>query len=101
MKPETSVYTLDGKLIGKVDSDGVGSISSVEGSTDGHYGFFSFQSFFQPPTLYRLDTVTAKREVFAQPKTSFDSSQYELKQVFMHLEGRHAASPSLSPARRD
>jgi prolyl oligopeptidase len=82
VQPETSVYTLDGKLIGKVDSDGVGSISSVEGSTAGHYGFFSFESFFQPPTLYRLDTVTAKREVFAQPKTSFDSSQFELKQVF-------------------
>jgi prolyl oligopeptidase len=35
-----------------------------------------------PPTIYRLDTVTGKREVFFQPKIPFDSSQYELKQVF-------------------
>ena len=35
-----------------------------------------------PPTIYRLDTVTGKREVFAQSKVPFDSSQYELKQVF-------------------
>ena len=37
---------------------------------------------FVPPTIYRLDTVTGKREVFFQPKIPFDSSQYELKQVF-------------------
>jgi prolyl oligopeptidase len=35
-----------------------------------------------PPTIYRLDTLTGKREVFFQPKVPFDSSQYELKQVF-------------------
>ena len=35
-----------------------------------------------PPTIYRLDTETEKRDVFAQPKVPFDSSQYELKQVF-------------------
>jgi prolyl oligopeptidase len=29
-----------------------------------------------------MDTVTGKREVFAQPRIPFDSSQYELKQVF-------------------
>ena len=33
-------------------------------------------------TIYRLDTETGKREVFFQPKIPFDSSQYELKQVF-------------------
>jgi len=36
----------------------------------------------QPPTLYRLDTMTGKRDIFAQTKTAFDTSQYELKQVF-------------------
>ena len=35
-----------------------------------------------PPTLYRLDTVTGKRDIFFQPKVPFDSSQYEIKQVF-------------------
>jgi prolyl oligopeptidase len=35
-----------------------------------------------PWTTYRLDTATGKREVFFRPRISFDSSQYELKQVF-------------------
>jgi prolyl oligopeptidase len=82
VKPETTVYTIDGKPAGKIDYDGIGSASRMEGRASGRYGFFSFQSWLQPPTLYRLDTLTGKREVFAQTKTPFDSSQYELKQVF-------------------
>jgi prolyl oligopeptidase len=82
VQSETTVYTLDGKPAGKLDYEGIGSASSIEGRPSDRYGFFSFESFIQPPTLYRLDTVTGKREVFAQPKIPFDTSQYELKQVF-------------------
>ncbi len=82
VKSETSAYTLDGKPVGTVAYDGIGSASAVRGRTAGRYGFFSFQSFIQPPTIYRLDTVTGKREIFAQPKVPFDSSQFEIKQVF-------------------
>jgi len=82
VQSETTAYTLDGKPSGKIDYDGIGSASSVEGHPSDRYGFFSFQSFIQPPTLYRLDTLTGKREVFAQPKIPFDMSQFELKQVF-------------------
>ncbi len=82
VKPETSVYTLDGKPAGNIAYDGIGSASPVVGRTTDRYGFYSFQSFIVPPAIYRLDTVTGKHELFAQPKISFDSSQYELKQVF-------------------
>jgi prolyl oligopeptidase len=82
VQSETEVYTLEGKAAGKIEYDGIGSASKVEGRVGERYGFFSFQSFIQPPTLYRLDTVTGKREVFAQPKIPFDTNQYELKQVF-------------------
>ena len=81
-KTEMAVYTMDGKPAGKIDLDGIGSSSAVAGRTTDRYGFFSFESFFVPPTIYRLDTLTGKREVFFQPKVPFDSSQYELKQVF-------------------
>jgi len=81
-KTETAVYTLDGKPAGKIDFNGIGSSSAVVGRTTDRYGFFSFESFLVPPTIYRLDTATGKRDVFFQPKIAFDSSQYELKQVF-------------------
>jgi prolyl oligopeptidase len=82
VKSETTAYTLDGKPAGKIDFEGIGSASAVFGRTTDRYGFFSFESFIQPPTLYRLDTLTGKRDVFAQPKIPFDTTQFELKQVF-------------------
>ncbi len=82
VKTETTVFTLDGKPAGKIDYDGIGSGSAVYGRSTDRYGFYSFQSFILPPTIYRLDTTTGRHEVFFQPKIPFDSSQYELKQVF-------------------
>jgi prolyl oligopeptidase len=82
VKTETSVYTLDGKPAGAIDYDGIGSASTVYGRPTDRFGFFSFQSLIQPPTLYRLDTLSGKRDIFAQPKVPFDTADYELKQVF-------------------
>ncbi|MGA3333317.1 MAG: prolyl oligopeptidase family serine peptidase [Terracidiphilus sp.] len=82
VKTETAVYTLDGKPAGSIEYDGIGSATMVAGRSTDRYGFYSFESFIVPPTVYRLDTVTGKRAVFAQTKVPFDSSQYELKQVF-------------------
>jgi prolyl oligopeptidase len=82
VKTVISAYTLDGKPAGEVPFDAIGSASIVSGRATDRYGFFSFESYIVPPTIYRLDTETGKRDTFAQPKVPFDSSQYELKQVF-------------------
>ena len=82
VKPETSIYSLQGKLLGSLPIDGIGSISPLKGRAADRYGFYSFESFIVPPTIYRLDTLTGRREVFAQTKVPFDSSQYQLVQVF-------------------
>lgn len=82
VKSEITAYTLAGKAAGKIEFDGMGSASEVVGRPGQRYGFFSFDSFIQPPTLYRVETATGKRDLFAQPKVPFDTAQYELKQVF-------------------
>jgi prolyl oligopeptidase len=82
VKSETTAYTLDGTPAGKIEYEGIGSASAVYGRSIDRYGFFSFESYIQPPTLYRIDTLTGKRDLFAQPKIPFDTSQFELKQVF-------------------
>jgi prolyl oligopeptidase len=82
VKSETSIYTPDGKPAGKIDYAGIGSASHLEGKATDRYGFYSFQSFIQPPTIYRVDTVTGKREVWAKLEIPFDPSQYEVRQVF-------------------
>jgi prolyl oligopeptidase len=82
VKTETEAYTLAGKPAGSIDYDGIGTASILFGRTTDRYGFLSFESYIVPPTLYRVDTTTGKREIFFQPKIPFDSSQYQLKQVF-------------------
>ncbi len=82
VKTEITAYSLDGKPAGEVEFDGIGSASIISGRATERYGYFSFESYITPPTIYRFDTMTGKRDVFAQPKIPFDSSQYELKQVF-------------------
>jgi prolyl oligopeptidase len=82
VKSETTIYDLQGKQVGALPYTGIGDGTGLSGEVKDRYGFYSFESFIQPPTIYRYDTVTGKQEIFAQPKTPFDSSQYELKQVF-------------------
>ena len=82
VKTETAVYQLDGKAAGTVEYEGIGSASRMEGRTTDRYGYYEFKSFILPPTLCRLDTVTGKKDVFFQPKVPFDSTQYEIRQVF-------------------
>jgi len=82
VKTETAVYQLDGKAAGTVEYEGIGSASKMEGRTTDRYGYFEFKSFILPPTLFRLDTMTGKKDVFFQPKVPFDTAQYEIQQFF-------------------
>jgi prolyl oligopeptidase len=82
VQSEITAYTLAGKPAGKVALDGIGTTSSIFGRPGQRYAYFSFESFIQPPTLYRLDTLTGKHDIFAQPKIPFNPADYTLKQVF-------------------
>jgi prolyl oligopeptidase len=82
VKSELSVYTLAGKPAGAIDLPGIGAGSGLSGRPEDKDGFYTFTSFIRPPTIYRYDIATGKSEVFYASKVPFDSSQYELKQVF-------------------
>ena len=82
VKTETTIYSLDGRETGTLSYLGIGSGSVVYGRPDQTEGFYTFESFTRPETIYRYDTKTGQSEVFATPKMPFDSSQYEVTQVF-------------------
>jgi prolyl oligopeptidase len=82
VKTETTIYSLEGKQIGTVSYPGIGTGSVVSGRTEQAEGFYTFYSFVRPQTIYRYDTKTGQTDVFAEPKVPFDSSQYEVTQVF-------------------
>jgi prolyl oligopeptidase len=82
VQTEITAYTLAGKPLGKVDVGGVGTASGIMGRMGQRYAYFSFESYIQPPTLYRLDTLTGKHEIFFTPQVPFNTADYELKEVF-------------------
>jgi prolyl oligopeptidase len=84
VKTETTIYTLDGKETGTLTYPGIGTGSVVYGYPTQTDGFYTFDSFILPPTIYRYDTKTGRSDVFAAPKVPFDSSQYEVAQVFFN-----------------
>jgi prolyl oligopeptidase len=82
VKTETTIYSLDGRETGQLSYPGIGSGSVVYGRPGGSEGFYSFQSYTTPPSIFRYDTKTGRSEVFFTPKVPFDPSQYEITQVF-------------------
>jgi prolyl oligopeptidase len=82
VKTETTIYTLDGKQTGTLTYPGIGTGTVVYGQPTQTEGFYTFDSFILPPTIYRYDTKTGHSDVFAAPKVPFDSAQYEVTQVF-------------------
>jgi len=82
VKSELTIYTLSGKPAGKIDLPGIGGAGTLTGRPQDKEGFYEFDSFIRPPTIYHYDTATGKSDVFYQSKVPFDSDAYELKQVF-------------------
>jgi len=79
---ETRIFTLDGKQTGNIAYPTLGSATELIGREDADEGFYSFESFIIPPTIYHYDVSTGKTEIFAKPTVPFASDQYEVKQVF-------------------
>jgi prolyl oligopeptidase len=82
VKSELTVYSMEGKQVGEIAYPGIGAGSTLSGRVVDPDGFYTFQSIITPPTIYHYDTKTGKSEVFNTTKVSFDSNQFEVKQVF-------------------
>jgi len=79
---ETRILDLDGKQVGSLSYPAMGAATAVYGREKSNEGFYSFQSFNVPPTIYHYNVASGKTELFARPKVPFNSDEYEVKQVF-------------------
>ena len=79
---ETRIFDLNGKQVGSITYPTLGAATTVFGRQYSKQGFYNFQSFNIPPTIYHYDVESGKTEVFARPKVPFNSDEYEVKQVF-------------------
>lgn len=87
VKNEISIYSLDGKPEGTMKLPGIGTATVPYGRPQEREGFYSFNSFNVPPTIFRYEmgrseTDTGATSIFAQPKVPFHPEHYEVRQVF-------------------
>ncbi len=69
-------------LDGTVDLPGIGSARGFAGRRDDTETFYSFSSFADPGTIYRLDVASGEKREFRKPMLGFDPEKFETKQVF-------------------
>jgi prolyl oligopeptidase len=82
VKSELTIYTLAGRQTGTIDFPGIGSGSGLSGRPGDKDGFYVFQSMIRPPTIFHYDIASGKSDVFYASKVPFDTSGYQLKQIF-------------------
>lgn len=75
-------FDLAGKYLGAIALPGLGSAGGFEGRREDTETFYSCSGFTSPPTVYRYDFVTAKSEVFREPKVEFNPDEFASEQVF-------------------
>jgi len=75
-------FTPMGQPAGEVSFPAMGTVSEFAGRWDGKEAFFDFSSFHIPKTIYRYNTETKTKSVFARVNAPVNSGDLELKQVW-------------------
>ena len=76
-------YDLDGSNERVVDLPGnVGSTGGFGGKYDAKELFYAYTSFTHPTSIYRLDLISGKSELFVEPLVDFKKEDFETKQVW-------------------
>jgi prolyl oligopeptidase len=75
-------YTLSGTFVRVVPLPMIGTATVVAGEKEGREGFFLFNSFTYPNTVFRLDLETDEITVYDQQKVAIDTSDIVSEQVW-------------------
>lgn len=80
----TNVYQHDmtGKLIREIQLPGLGSADGFYAKKEEKELYYTFTSYINPGTIYKLDMAEGKTVLYKQSKVQFKPEEYESKQVF-------------------
>ncbi|HEX5434152.1 MAG TPA: prolyl oligopeptidase family serine peptidase, partial [Candidatus Angelobacter sp.] len=76
------VFTPEGKPVREIKPPALGSLSGLSGTLDSSEGFYTFNSFYIPPTIYRYDVSNGKQSVWFRTNSPIHADRYEVKQVW-------------------
>ncbi|SKA16542.1 prolyl oligopeptidase family serine peptidase [Sediminibacterium ginsengisoli] len=75
-------HSMDGKMIREIRLPGLGTADGFGAKQKETELYYSFTSYIEPRTLYKLDIASGRTELYKQSKVEFKPSDYESKQVF-------------------
>ncbi|HUK91061.1 MAG TPA: prolyl oligopeptidase family serine peptidase, partial [Blastocatellia bacterium] len=76
-------FELDGKPVQDVALPTIGTITGAGGKWDRNEVFFDFSSFTVPPSVYQVDLVSGKSDLWDKVNApGIDSADYEVKQLW-------------------
>ena len=76
------VFDPDGKPLGEIPLPAIGAAGPVTGRWTASEGFFTFESYHVPPSIYRYDVASAKSTEWWRASVPFKSDAIEVGQVW-------------------
>lgn len=77
-----AVYGVDGAALGEIPLPGIGSVTGLSGRSSDPVVYFRFSSYLTPPAILERNLESGAQGVFQQPRTRFDPSAFETREVF-------------------
>jgi prolyl oligopeptidase len=75
-------FKTDGTPDGELPLPGIGMVVGFSGRSDDPETFYKFSNFTTPGTVYHLDVVSRRVDVFREPDLAFDPEDYVTEQIF-------------------
>jgi prolyl oligopeptidase len=75
-------YDKNGDLVRDITLPGIGTASGFDGKKKDKKVYFTFTNYITPTTIYQLDPVSGRLEIFKKPVVAFNGDNYESVQVF-------------------
>jgi prolyl oligopeptidase len=79
---QVRLFGMDGKPLREVDLPGIGTAAGFSGRQADTETFYVYASYNAPPSIYHLDLLTGKSELWRKADVDFRSQDYEVRQVF-------------------
>jgi prolyl oligopeptidase len=76
------VYALDGRELGEVALPGLGSVAGFGGKRTARETFYSYTSYTEPTSIYRLEIERRTTTQIFTPQLAFDRDAFTSEQVF-------------------
>jgi len=77
-----ALFGTDGASSGEVGLPGIGAVDGISARSDDPEIFYRFTSFLVAPAIISRNVLTGAETVFQRPRTPFDPSPFETKEVF-------------------